>query len=394
VFEKHGSYGWIEKAYRQGDKVLVDYSKVDSEFAEMVNSGRYLHRSLSIYPREHAGNPTPGRLNIRHVAYVRYPAVKGLAEHSFNEFSEPGSGYFNFSFPSQETLDYAAVGVSVFNALGALANLMARQRERVIELEGLERANEDFPEELIDMIRSEAAKPPSTENFAPVSSLEALFDQVSALSYQVDGLTGIVRSLANPPSQSSPSDQSSYPQYSEPPTVTTTQPDSSSFEQQFQEMRSQISSLQTDLTTSQSRVQELEALNAKRDRQFELEGVANFVETAISNRQVLPADRGKTVNFIMKLSSNPADGLDFSEADGTTVQKSPRQVYLDEVSSRPALWNDSPMPSSTEAGQNFFSEADLAAKAQTLQREYKDKGVHKALSECIDLVESGRTNVL
>ena len=392
VFQKHGSYGWVEKAYRQGDTVLVDYTKVDPAFAEMVNNGTYLHRSISLYPREHPGNPTPGRLNIRHVAYVRYPAIKGLKEHSFNE---PSDGYINFSFPSQETLDYAAVGVSVFSALGAIANLMARQRERVIEMEGLERADEDFPEDLINMIRTEAANPPSTETFASQHSLEALSGQVSNLAMQMDGLTVAVQTLLTPPT-SPPSDMDDYPQYSEPPPTPVSHPSPepslpAAVEQEFQEMRAQISALQADLHTSQSRVRELENLNARRERQVELEGVANFVETAIAKRQVLPCDKAKTINFIMKLSNDAADGFEFSEGDGPAVQKSSRQVYLDEISARPPLWSDSPMPSSTESGLNFFSEADLAAKAQTLQKEFKDKGVHKPLSECIDLVESGRT---
>ncbi len=394
VFQEHGSYGWIEKAYRQGDTVLVDYTKVDPQFAEMVNQGKYLHRSVSFYPREHPGNPTPGRLNIRHVAYVRYPAIKGLADkhsfkqggNSFSEFTEP-SGYYNFSFPSQETLDFASVGVSVFNALGAIANLMARQRERVIELEGLERANEDFPEELIDMIRSEAAKPPETQKFAPVASLDALFEQVGHLSAQVSGLTNVVYSLVN---QSSEASEDNYPQYTE---STVPNQDSASIppavEQQFQELQSQIHGLKSELNLSQSRVRELENLNLRRERQSELEGVANFVESAIGNRQILPTDKATTINFIMKLSNNAADGFEFSEGDITT-KKSPRQVYLDEITKRPPLWNDNPMPSSTETGYNFFSEADLAQKAQTLQKEYREKGVHKPLAECIDLVESGR----
>jgi hypothetical protein len=393
VFQQHGSYGWVEKAYRQGDTVLVDYTKVDPAFAEMVNNGTYLHRSISLYPREHPGNPTPGRLNIRHVAYVRYPAIKGLAEHSFSE--PDGGGYINFSFPSQETLDYATVGVSVFNALGAIANLMARQRERVIEMEGLERADEDFPEDLINMIRSEAANPPSTDIFATVGSFDALAKYVSDIGTQVSGLILAVQALtATPPTP--PSDLDNYPQYSEPPqTTVSTSPSEASLptavEQQFQEMRAQISALQADLHTSQSRVRELENLNIKRERQVELEGVANFIETAISKRQVLPCDKAKTINFIMKLSNKTEDGFEFSEGDGESVQKSPRQVYLDEIAARPPLWSDKPMPSSTESGQNFFSEAELAAKAQTLQKEFKDKGLHKPLSECIDLVESGRT---
>lgn len=78
------SYGWLERCYVEGQVLLGDYKEVDPEFAEGVNAGRHKKRSISIYPRDHPNNPTPGKLNIRHVAYVGVPAVKGMTDHKFN----------------------------------------------------------------------------------------------------------------------------------------------------------------------------------------------------------------------------------------------------------------------------------------------------------------------
>jgi Hypervirulence associated proteins TUDOR domain len=79
------SYGWLTKAYVDGDTLKGDYADVDPKFADMVNSGRLRKRSISFYPPGHDHNPTPHSWNIRHVSYVPVPAVKGLADHRFAE---------------------------------------------------------------------------------------------------------------------------------------------------------------------------------------------------------------------------------------------------------------------------------------------------------------------
>jgi hypothetical protein len=79
------SYGWLTKAYVDGDVLKGDYADVDPHFAEMVNSGRLRKRSISFYPPGHDHNPTPEDWNIRHISYVPVPAVKGLADHRFSE---------------------------------------------------------------------------------------------------------------------------------------------------------------------------------------------------------------------------------------------------------------------------------------------------------------------
>lgn len=382
-FQKHGAYGWVGRVRRQGGKLLADYSQVDPRFAEMVNQGRYKHRSISIYPRDHATNPTPGRLNIRHVAYVRIPAVKGLQQHEIpipQNFSDSGEKFFEFCFPSEQTMDYAAIGITAYNAIGAIAALMVRQRERVIETEGMERANEDFPEEAIRLIQEEAQKPPG--EFATVDALELLGTQLFS---QIDLLNQKLYQLSPTP----PSQDPAFPSYTESSTMPNEPPAPQFTAQQFAELQQQISQLSQELTLSKNRVSELESINAQKAHDDEVASISQFVETAVQNRQIFPHEKANKIAFILNLSNDPTKGINFSEG-GATTQLSPREVYQREILSRPPLWSNEDMPTGEANAPASFSEYDLAGQAQALQSKYKQQGVHKSLSECIDLIESGK----
>lgn len=82
------AYGWVTKAYVNGaGRLLMDADKVDPQFAEMVEAGRFKKRSVSLYHPEHPANPTPGKWHLKHVAFLgaQPPAVKGLKDIEFSE---------------------------------------------------------------------------------------------------------------------------------------------------------------------------------------------------------------------------------------------------------------------------------------------------------------------
>ncbi|GKW13527.1 hypothetical protein [Pectobacterium sp. IFB5596] len=78
---------------------------VEAEFAEPllegIKSGSYKNRSASFYMPDSPGNPTPGRLYLRHIGFLGSvpPAVTGLSPLNFAA-SVQGSGCADFASTS------------------------------------------------------------------------------------------------------------------------------------------------------------------------------------------------------------------------------------------------------------------------------------------------------
>lgn len=69
------AYGWIEKIKRVGDRLIAFPKQVSSEFSELVKTGAFKKRSISITPD----------LQLNHVGFLgaAAPAVKGLKDVEF-----------------------------------------------------------------------------------------------------------------------------------------------------------------------------------------------------------------------------------------------------------------------------------------------------------------------
>lgn len=90
--------GWVKGLQATADgRLLMQASKVDPEFAQSVQSGRYKKRSASFYPPSAQGNPAPGQWYLRHVGWLgaQPPAVKGLSDVQFG--AGAGNGLVVFS---------------------------------------------------------------------------------------------------------------------------------------------------------------------------------------------------------------------------------------------------------------------------------------------------------
>lgn len=76
----HPAFGWLAAVRAQDDGLYGDPVQVDPAFAAAVNAGRYPHRSLSFWPADHPGSPTPGQPYIRHLGVLGAvpPAIPGL----------------------------------------------------------------------------------------------------------------------------------------------------------------------------------------------------------------------------------------------------------------------------------------------------------------------------
>ncbi len=71
------AYGWIEKIKRVGDRLIAFPKQVSNEFSELVKTGAFKKRSISITPD----------LQLNHVGFLgaAAPAVKGLKDVEFVE---------------------------------------------------------------------------------------------------------------------------------------------------------------------------------------------------------------------------------------------------------------------------------------------------------------------
>jgi hypothetical protein len=74
------AFGWLETLEATPEGLFGAPINVDPAFAEAVNSGRYPQRSLSFWPADHPGSPTPGQPYIRHLGVLGAtpPAIPGL----------------------------------------------------------------------------------------------------------------------------------------------------------------------------------------------------------------------------------------------------------------------------------------------------------------------------
>ncbi|SIR42762.1 hypothetical protein SAMN05880590_1315 [Rhizobium sp. RU35A] len=81
------AYGWVKSvAFRDG-RLVVEPEDLESQFADLVRTGRFRQRSAAFFAPDHPNNPTPGRYYLRHVGFLgaAAPAVKGLKAVEFGD---------------------------------------------------------------------------------------------------------------------------------------------------------------------------------------------------------------------------------------------------------------------------------------------------------------------
>lgn len=357
------AYGWLTRAYRDGDVLKGDYAHVDPTFAEAVNSKQYRKRSISLYPPEHPSNPTPGQWNIRHVAYVAIPAVKGLADHDFEEDSD----VWNFE-------EFCDMGASPF---GAIAQLFQSLRDKAIEKEGLEKADTAYPQSLIDAVRQ-------------LESVQfASMDVVQSMLSEFHGELGRIKSaLYAQQEQQMSYDEFNYMDYKKamteagmdaaavskatkiPPPVLAgivsgdVEPDEeqmAALTKVFGGEKKKEKEAPTDMSEATSQIRALrmanralQAENKRLNDEKELTRVASFVEGLVRDRKVLPANKDSVIELAMAL---PGDSkVEFSEGS-QKISATPRDRYLQQLDTAKPLYSDSKLPTGPNDAPHSFSSA-------------------------------------
>jgi hypothetical protein len=147
------AYGWARGLVAQGDLLLAQPHQVDADFAEMVKAGRFKKRSASFFLPDAKDNPVPGKWYLRHIGFLgaAAPAVKGLKDA---QFAGDNEGVVEFAAPFR------------WWTFAAIADLFRGIRERLIETDGIEKANAVIPAYQIDSIREAAREPDATTAYA------------------------------------------------------------------------------------------------------------------------------------------------------------------------------------------------------------------------------------
>jgi hypothetical protein len=139
------AWGWI-KSLKFADGVLSAVpDQVNPVFADQVKAGAYKKVSASFWRPDAPGNPTPGSWALRHVGFLgaQPPAVKGLAP-------------IQFAGSAEGVVDFGMVEAWGW---GALTSLFRRLRDRMIEKDGLEAADQTLSIYDIDQLaRAEEAE--------------------------------------------------------------------------------------------------------------------------------------------------------------------------------------------------------------------------------------------
>lgn len=142
--DNHPAFGWIDHLELKDGTVLAHPKQIDSDFAELVEQGKYKKRSASWYLPDSPNNPKPGTLYLRHVGFLGAmpPAIKGLKDVQFSE-------------QEQGVVEFGDVSPWIFSNWAAI---LRKWREKIIAKDGIEEADNMIPSYQIDDFAAEAER--------------------------------------------------------------------------------------------------------------------------------------------------------------------------------------------------------------------------------------------
>ncbi|MEG9490035.1 peptidase [Mannheimia indoligenes] len=133
----HPAWGWVKALSLEDDVLKAEVDQLDTEFSEMVASGKFKKVSAAFYLPDSPNNPHKGVLSLRHVGFLgaKPPAVKGLKQVEFSE----DDGFVEFSEWGQ-------------------ANLFSRLRDWLVSQFGVDEANKALPPHEVDWLKEDVMR--------------------------------------------------------------------------------------------------------------------------------------------------------------------------------------------------------------------------------------------
>ena len=361
------SYGWLRRAYREGSTLMGDYRDVDPEFASSVNVGNFRKRSISLYPPTDPDNPTPGKWNIRHVAYVPVPSIKGMKDHTFSEAGEEEELYVDFSEGTPETPAADATpepqtptNFEASAGISAIAQIFQAQRDRLIEAKGLEEADKVFPAYLIESLTSAGRESYLTSDDG--EQFRRMFGEMQSQLFEMRERCDKYEAAGSPTVQPSYTEANPVTTENTNPTTETITAADPDLVAQLLALKAEFAEFKTNAVAEKSAltaeidglkiVNQTQAFNAERDR------IRNFVESQVKEKRVRPADAENKIRLLLSASTETT--VNFGEGD-SAVSKSLRQALMDDISSSPALWSDEQLPTGANHAPKGSSTANFSA---------------------------------
>lgn len=268
------AYGWIgDLAFAEGNATLsASVTRVDPQFAELVNDGRYGKISAAFYHPNSPHNPTPDQYYLRHVGFLgaQPPVVKGMAAPVFAE-GETEEDYVTVEFSE---------GGSVM--AGGLTRVLRRMREWIIDRHDVATANDVIPSWEIDNI-AEAGRRSGGPRFSEPQTESNIIDDDKPIE---------------------PDEQDDMNKATE-----------------FAEREAGIKKREDEITRREAEVAQTEA---RRD-------AVAFAEKMVSEGRLLPIDKDPLVNLLVGVS-----GIDHKVefGEGEARAEKPAGDYLRDLLSR------------------------------------------------------------
>lgn len=311
------AYGWVKALNFADGHLQAEPDQVDPAFAELVNAGRFKHVSASFYAPDSANNPVPGVYYLRHVGFLgaQPPAVKGLKAASF---SDGEAGVVTVEFGEN---DWRFSWI-----VRAVASLFRRQREKLIESDGVEKANEIMPD-------------------WEIAELERAASDIAAEQ----------RAAAPAPDFSEPTPKKPE---EEPVGDKTTHPTAAELEQQAAKLAADKAKLLADQVAFAEQ-------QARADAEI-------YVSDLVAKGKVTPAQKGGLVSFMASLGED--DTVSFGEGDEAT-KVSPRQFMKDFLGGLPVQVDFSERaPGGEGGGSDGLTAEEISKRALAFQEEEAKAG--------------------
>lgn len=318
------AYGWVEKLEARDGVMFATPHQVDTEFADMVQKGRFKKRSASFFQPDSPGNPTPGRMYLRHVGFLgaAAPAVTGLKDVQFAA--------------DARVLEFASA--RPWWVFSQVADLFRRLRDRMIESEGMEKADEVLPDWQLNSLREAADIGRDADN--PVTAFAA-------------------------------------PELSPPPAA---------------DPSIDFAARDQALSSREALIAARESALREQERQTRRVSVADFAAQLVQQGRLLPRHSAGIVELLVTLDAEPAV-LSFASPDGSAVQRPRVDVLRDFLASLPIQVD----MTERSAGADLASGVDFAAppgamadrarlellgKARAYQAAHPNTSLHDAVIAC------------
>lgn len=277
------AYGWVKSLSASNGRLTAVPHQVNPEFAELVRMGAFKKVSAAFYPPTAPANPKPGAYYLRHVGFLgaQPPSLKGLKPV---EFTDGADGLVTVEVAFAEA-DGQSLAYRVAGALRTVARLFGRQRDRLIETDGIEAADQVL--EPWDV------------------------DRLGTLAGEIEGLADATPTDAAPTTYSEP-------QPKETPAVADEPNKAPAIDAVALEQR------ERDLAAREAAFAEREAHAT----------AATVIDQLVAEGKVLPRDRDRCVAFMASLDADAA--VEFSEG-GKTIKTSQRDAFQEFLNGLPRL---------------------------------------------------------